>query len=1079
MGVALDLSSKDRVYKPIPAEEELEESPGPLPGLWILTHEGVLCSWWVVYEASIKKGTTYSGLGAIDGTASAPAQAQTTPAAPVPPFASSAGPAFGTSTQPGQKSSPWGNAASTSAAKTGGAVFGSSSFGTPSASGSTFGKPNPIGFGQSSQLGMRTSSSWAAGGVPAPAFGQAGFSSFAKSSGNGNNNQSPLGAASASPSSGGFSAFAKQGGFSAVSAENASGPGVFGSGSKLPGGSFGGADNSNAPTNSAFASRETKPSGGLFGSTPFKLESSFKPDQSQGGGIKQPAAANGPSMFGSGFESALKGAEQAPRASTPPAKDEQMDTGDATVEHAPQATPASLFSAALRQESTTPTTTPAPTRFGISSSPAPGTSLFGQATTLGGSGGLFDSTGQTPKPTGFAGFFDQPSETPKAAAESKGELETPKIKLEEQDGPLPPDTTSKSAYPLGASSSSSATSSVPKQPFGMSGTASKPEAAPFPPDFATPKAPRTSDDASDVTKPANTAEQAEIDDAPLPPDFTKVSKPAVPDAPLPPDPTISEPPSKSDRPPLPLDVVLPKAPSHEGSSAVSGPEDSEEGSDFEEENASEGSGVDVAKDLSPSTGGLMPTPGFTPYGGDGETTSASARPGHDRPKPLFGEISRNAPLFPRPDATSPRSPSPVRGAVPQRVFRTDATRSVSAPGLASHILGAKKSQSMMGAPIVSKEKLASAEESFLQQHRRLRARQDAEEARPLMDEEDDEVQKVLASEFEGTLELNEFIAHSNVAPPARDSIPSQVEAVYRDINSMIDTLGLNARSVKAFLKGHMEGSKKGDRNKDDLEIPDDWVLCEVSELGLVLDNELYSDLEDGRVQDLEGKLDACHDLGREMQRLRAKQEDLKRVIMARLDPEQVEAARTLPLSAEQQAQQNELRREFAKFSKLLAQAEEAVTLLKTRIASASGSSGRGGANVPTVEAVMRTITKMTSMAEKRSGDIDVLETHMRKMRLGSVSREGSPMMTPQAKKSGLILAAESTPSRTFRHSLSGSVSLGPVARATPPRKKLSGFSRDEKGELMEKRARRQAVLAKFKSSVQKKGVQVWNMEDIE
>lgn len=385
----------------------------------------------------------------------------------------------------------------------------------------------------------------------------------------------------------------------------------------------------------------------------------------------------------------------------------------------------------------------------------------------------------------------------------------------------------------------------------------------------------------------------------------------------------------------------------------------------------------------------------------------------------------------------------------------------------------------MGAPIVSKEKLASAEESFLQQHRRLRARQDAEEARPLMDEEDDEVQKVLASEFEGTLELNEFIAHSNVAPPARDSIPSQVEAVYRDINSMIDTLGLNARSVKAFLKGHMEGSKKGDRNKDDLEIPDDWVLCEVSELGLVLDNELYSDLEDGRVQDLEGKLDACHDLGREMQRLRAKQEDLKRVIMARLDPEQVEAARTLPLSAEQQAQQNELRREFAKFSKLLAQAEEAVTLLKTRIASASGSSGRGGANVPTVEAVMRTITKMTSMAEKRSGDIDVLETHMRKMRLGSVSREGSPMMTPQAKKSGLILAAESTPSRTFRHSLSGSVSLGPVARATPPRKKLSGFSRDEKGELMEKRARRQAVLAKFKSSVQKKGVQVWNMEDIE
>ncbi|KAM4054996.1 hypothetical protein HRG_005809 [Hirsutella rhossiliensis] len=955
VGVALDLSSTEKVYKPIPAEE-IEESPGPLPGLWILTHEGVLCSWWVVYEASIKKGTTYSGFGAVAGAAPASAQAQATPTL-------------------GQKSSP--------------------SFGTSPAPGSTFGKPSPIGFGQSSQLGMRTSSPWAAGGVPAPAFGQAGFSSFAKSSSNNNNQQNPFGAASASPSSGGFSGFAKQGGFASVAADSPGGSGVFGSGSKLPGGSFGGADGSNAPTNSAFAPKEDKPSGGLYGSTPFKLESSFKPDPSQGGSNEQAAATTGSSMFGSSFGSALKDAGQMPRASTPPAKDDDMDTGDAATEQTPQAAPPSLF--------------------GLSSSPAAGTSLFGQPTKLSGSSGLFGSTG-------FSGFFSQQNETPKPATESKAEPETPKIKQEERDDPLPPDTTTK------------------------------------------------------------TAEKAkETDDAPLPPDFITTPKPAMPDAPLPPDPTKSGPLSKPDHAPLPLDVVLPKAPSDEEASAVvSGPEDSEEGSDFGEDNASEGSGVDVAKDLSPSTSGLMPTPGFTPhsaYGGLGATTPATAKAEQDRPKSLFGEISRNAPLFPRPNATSPRSPSPVRGAVPQRVFRTDATRSVSAPGLASQILGPRKSQSVMGAPIVNKEKLAHAEESFLQQHRKLRARQEAEEAQPLIDEDDDEVQKVLASEVEGTLELDEFIAHSNVAPAARDSIPSQVEAVYRDINSMIDTLGLNARAVKAFLKGHIESSKEGGRNKDDLEIPDDWVLCEVSELGVVLDNELYSDLEDGRVQDLDSKLDACQDLAREMQRLRAKQEDLKRVIMARLDPEQVEVARTLPLSAEQAAQQNELRREFAKFSKLLAQAEEAVTLLKTRMASASGSSGRGSANVPTVEAVIRTITKMTSMAEKRSGDIDVLETHMRKMRLGSVSREGSPM-TPQAKKSALVLS-ESTPSRTFRHSLSGSVSLGPLARATPPRKRLSGFSRDEKGDLMEKRARRHAVLAKFKSSVEKKGVQVWNMEDIE
>jgi nucleoporin NUP159 len=135
----------------------------------------------------------------------------------------------------------------------------------------------------------------------------------------------------------------------------------------------------------------------------------------------------------------------------------------------------------------------------------------------------------------------------------------------------------------------------------------------------------------------------------------------------------------------------------------------------------------------------------------------------------------------------------------------------------------------------------------------------------------------------------------------------------------------------------------------------------------------------------------------------------------------------------------------------------------------------------TVEAVIRTISKMTSMAEKRSGDIDVLETQLRKMRLGSTSREGSPMVTPQARKS-IMLSPDSTPSRNFRQSLTMStsvMSLNAGAKATPPRKKLSGFSKDEKSGLMEKRARRQAVLSKLKTSVEKRGVNVWNMEDIE
>ncbi|ODA78316.1 hypothetical protein RJ55_05697 [Drechmeria coniospora] len=1022
IGVALDLSSKERVYKPIPSDEELEESPGPLPGLWILTHEGVLCSWWVVYTDSIRKGTAYSGFSALEGST-----AIATPAKPAPtvsaftPASAAATPAFGAAAQIGQKSSPWAASSAAPTSNTGGATFGSSAFGTPSASGAAFGKPSALGFGQSSQVGMRTSPWASAGASGPPAFGQSGFSNFAKAG-------NPFAATpDAASSGGGFAGFAKQtgaGGFASV-ASNSGGASLFDSGSKATVNPFASTSTSK---DTVFSAKEEKSSGSVFGATPFKLESSFKPDTQQNEVNEQPT---GSSMFGNAFGSALG---DVGRSTTPPAKDEDMDAAEST-ERTPQAEPTSVFLARSNQESTTPTTTPAPTRFGPSPSLTQESSSFGQPSKSNGAAGIFgSSTLETPKSGGFSGFFSQPKDSPQA--ESTAEQATPNIKLEEE--------ASKPSKPEVASLTS-----------GIS---------------TTPKPLATTRDA-DIPKV--------IDDAPLPPDFTKLSKPAVPDAPLPPDfgAGLSESEPEADDAPLPPDFIIPKAPSRGRSDIPVIPEGAESDSDLGEDNASEGSGVDVAQDLSPSTDGPSPTPGFSVQSSFDDRGGKSTTDGS---KPLFGRISRNAPVFPLPSATSPRSPSPLRGAVSQRVIRSDATRSVSAPGMASQILGSKKPLSQLGASIVSKEKLAHAEDQFLIQHRKLKERQEAEEAQPLVDEEDDEVQKVLASEVEGTLDLDEFIAHSNVAPPAKDSIPSQVEAVYRDINSMIDTLGLNSRAVKAFTKGHLENIKKEGRTKDDLEDPDDWVMCEVSELGEVLDNDLHNDLEDGRVQDLDDKQDACQDVARDMQRLRAKQEDLKRVIMTRLDPGQADVARSLPLSAEQAAQQNELRREFTNFARLLAQAEEALTLLKTRLASCTGTTGRANANAPTVEAVMRTISKMTSMAEKRSGDIDVLETQVRTMRLGSISREGSPMVTPRPRRS-IMMSPESTPSRTLRQSLSGSVmSLGPGGgRTSTPRKKASGFSKEEKDELMGKKARRQAILAKFKSSVEKKGVSVWNMEDIE
>lgn len=728
---------------------------------------------------------------------------------------------------------------------------------------------------------------------------------------------------------------------------------------------------------------------------------------------------------------------------------------DATEPAAPTPQPKSIFS----MPSTTPTTTPAPSRFSYAPSTSK-SSIFGDAGAAKpalsqGGGGLFGSG-------------------PPKAVEKENVPETPKVKLGSNgqgDGetPLPPESTSKATYPLGDSSSSAGTSL-------QTGPQSPVDDAPLPPDFTA------------TLKAAPTPKPAE--DAPLPPDFLPVpdvSKPAAKSpepAPLPPDPVSTPVKATTEKPktpgtpedaPLPPDFVSQKPKTAASVPAV--PEPDDESGFSEEDEGSDGSAVDVAKDLSPSTSGLTHTPGMTPqssFGGIGGSTFLVSKPGQEAGRSLFGEVGRRGPIFP-PPATSqgPRSPSPVR---PGRPIGLESVRSVSAPGMASQILGNKKPQppSSLGMSILAKGQ--SEEDARLVQQRQVRERREAEEAQPLVDEEAEEIQQILDEEVEPTLEIDQFIAHTDVAGPAQKSVPAQVEAVYRDINAMIDTLGLNSRSVQAFVKGHLERPHPEPRTKEDLEIPDDWVLCELEDLSEVVDSELATSLEDCRVRDVEEKKDECSELTRNVSRLRARQNDLE-LMLTRFDPEQAEAMRNMPLSAEQSAQQTDLRREFARFSKVLVEAEEAVTLLKTRIASASGSSGRGP-QPPTVEAVMRTIAKMTSMVEKRSGDVDVLENQMRRLRASSVaSREGTPMSprTPSKRTSALNESVVGTP-RSFRNSLTASPFKGV---STPPRKKISGFSDEEKRGLMEKRAKKLAMLGKLKGKVEEKGVAVWTMDEVE
>ncbi|KAI1133520.1 hypothetical protein F5Y10DRAFT_283862 [Nemania abortiva] len=1108
IGASLDLSSKDKVYKPIPTDEQ-DQSPGPLPGYWVLNEQGVLSVWWVVYSESIRGGTTYPGLAAVENgnteSASTPARQTIQPnsfgASNPSPFgngstfgsvSASTAPTFGGPSTLGAKSSPWGAAPATTSS-TGGAAFSSANFGNSGAAGASkpvFGAPSfgmnntaPTAptFGQAASLGTGASP-WTTGGTSSstPAFGQVGF---AKTSGSASGVFGST-ALNTTAGGGGFSSFASQGGFAALGSNTSPDkPSIFASAKPS---TTDAAMDTDAST--SFPPPSSKPdasAGNPFGSQPFKLASSFKPEPNVEDNDMQTSAGE-ESIFGSGFTSSINQAAKATGSI--------FGGGQDSFGKAPSNT---------NLESTTPTTTPSANKFLSHAPPAPA------------SGGIFSIASVS------ANIFGKPP-TKAAPVEPLQQQKTPPA-----EAPLPPESTSKATYPIEDSSSSSfctidnvdvndAQSKAedlplpPDSPIAPVNEATPPSAAPLPPDpvknkaaYSTPLPPLPGEAVK--SKPAS--------DAPLPPDPIKNKKayankpPPLPgtfidtkpagDSPFPPDP-VKEPKAYENKlSALPLAIQ---------STAIAGPgfkfpttmppvsdSDDDDLADEATDAGSEGSGVDVVNDLSPSSTGANRTPGFTPQGsfdgGLGGSYSNISRPGAER-RSLF--LGQNSTLFPQPqpNPVSPRSPSPVRGALPPRMIGNDQTRSFSAPGMASQILGAsrKQSQSRFNSSIVGRD--AALENAIIEQQRKAKAKKEAEEAQLLVDEEDDVVQQLLKTAAEPTLELDEFIAHAGVVPPAGDSVPAQVEAVYRDINSMIDTLGLNCRSLQAWTDGHKHFSSD-DHSKHDLASPDEWTLEDINQLTHIIDQVLRVALDKARVTDVQEKVARVQDIQRELARDCNKQGDVRKIIASRLDPEQAAAYQALPLSAEQAAQQSDLRRQLGHFQTLLAQAEENLTLLKAKIVSINSASGKGGP-VPTIEAIVRTITKMTSMVEKRSGDIDVLENQMRKLRLGSTgpsrSREGSPFATPNGKKimgSSMFSpdrsTREATPMRgsLMRHSLSGSISgiSGDMFR-TPPRKKLSGFADAERKAVKEKQNRRAAILGKLRNSIQAKGPSVLAMDDV-
>ena len=1003
IGVAIDLSSKDKVKRPLPGEE-MDESPSPLPAVMILNNEGILASWWLVYADSIRQGTAYPGLVAVAGTQSQPQQStarqdspfasaivgqQSQPAfgqsafgAPSNPvgafgggFSKPAAPAFGGNSTLGAptsgafgapsglgaQQSPWGSA--NTAPQTGGATFGKPAFGSSTPFGGSsqapaFASTGGIGSRQSPWGAATSGSSGAMGSV----FGQSGgLGARAGSMFGGGTSGAALGStlsstAPAAGSASGFASFANAGGFAAAAAKSS---GQSSLGGATPSASFG----SGMDTDTSFGGTPKKSeqtSGGLFGAgSGFTLGSTFKGDGSAKDDAPKPANNATSSFFGTSFDNVL--GETQKDIGSPQIREADM-TEDSEGEKE-QSTRAS----AVEPDSTTPVTTSAPPNFSFPGTTPPTASgvystqaqnketpaAVGNSAPANWSFGNPTSSPTTPQVTPKKPEDTiQPSvETPPSAIikpepEDEGDAGSRGVDRNVPETPLPPNPLSKTSYSPGDSSTSSAVASSPNHAV---------DDAPLPPDFLEPKSKRVEE---------------------LQPDF----------------------PAEGDDDSL-----------EDGGTSAAEEDD--------EDLDGEGSGIDVAQEISPTTDPNQ-TPKVSPESSFGAGPSIERSPigglfnkvTQPSSKHLFGEIGKtSAPIFPPPSKVqeSPRSPSPIRSFIPEGVLRPDNARSFSAPGLQTKALPNRKStlSKPLQSSVLAKSQPSIGEQRTLERERvaAQQAKKRADEDQDLSDGEDEKIRELLSTKVQATLQLDTFLAHTDyIGNINKPGVPGQIEKLYRDINSMIDTLGLNARSLKAFLTGHSEPFKDGERSREDLEQEGLWTLVEISDLGTLVNEKLEDQLEQARVKSVQEKLNVCQERLKDFTKVRSRHNEIKKFVHARSDPDQIGATRSAPLSAEQAAIQHDLRKEFMRFQKLLAETEESITILKAKLASHDSSSGKGGAHkVPTVEAVTNTIMKLTSMVEKKSGDIDVLENQMRKLRFSSTtdsgassSREASPFVTP-------------------------------------------------------------------------------------
>ncbi|KAL8797862.1 MAG: hypothetical protein Q9195_000214 [Heterodermia aff. obscurata] len=1041
IGFAIDLSAKEKVLRPLPGEE-MDTSPGPVPALMVLNNEGILSAWWIIYADSVRQGLTFPGLvsqvsqptietqgtmqpagfgnisdqpmstpsqtplGAVastgfgdTGNVNSPSSLLSMNNAPDPSVTG----AFGAPSVPGTSSSPWASSGFSTVntnAQSGAACFGKPSFGNSSSLGRaattpSFGNSSSLGraattpaFGAASGIGNR-GSVWGGASSGAP---QTGGNVFGQSSGLGMQGSSPFGAPSTSGALGsgppGLLPESSKGGFASF----ANGPGFL---SATP------QDGGESPfaktgTGASFMNTDTAFGGGAPGNVDagnknvslsgFTLGSTFTRDDSGQPDLPKPPESAQNSMFG-GFGGALTEAAQvSPQAGFIEAIEDDSDMAGSES--------SAETSAAVER-----------------------TQVSKQAQPFGGI-----APTATPK---FGGLFGTQSQTKITPAAVQSSTPAPSI-----FGNNRPPTTTPAETPQKQQESSPVTAQTPPSP------PIKPE----PEDQQTPVG---------VSK--------SIPEAPIPPESTSKnsyapgdspnsSKSSAEDAPLPPDWNPSKTKLRSEEK---LPVGFPE--SSEGQPL---PADDEE-----DRLDDEGSGVDVGQEISPDSDptqslGITPESSFGASFGASLMNNVFVKPQQPRPsvKKLFGEVQQsNVPVLRPPSRPqqSPRSPSPVRLVRPGENLRPDNARSMSAPsrpqiGVAQQRVGNPPSSLAHTMLPSAKEQRQKEQEAGAARQ----AKQQAEEEQDLSDGEDERVREELERDVEPTKKLDDFLAHQDyIGGVTKPGIPGQIEKVYRDINSMVDTLGLNARALEGFVQGHLKMVKNGGRSFDDLE-DFVWCLAEIEDLGS-LENQLQEQLDLGRVQKVQEKLNACRELRKDLSRLKQRRSGLAKAVSKSPDEEkEANSAKFAPLTADQATQQHDIRKGYTKVQKLIAEAEGNIALLRAALASNDDASAT---KKPTVEAVTKTILKMTSMIEKKSGDIDVLEAQMRKLRFeppaaGNLddSREGSP-------------AAVTTSPSLSRGVKSPSPAIESPSKPSDGARRMSGVTPEEVSRYRAKMQRRKEV----------------------